>query len=730
MAAREVCKQIRTPNARSILAHTPDCEHLTVHTLAGGALAADGDADSDAHDSDNDDVPADAEAVNEERAVQQGTGRRARGGQVTTREFYAHRLNVREICVRCEEDDMCPISHEPMLDPVVTDDGQTYDRANIERWLEQHDTSPATGRTLTSKRLCADGCAHQFRKESSPFKVDDVLTRWGRLYQEYCCMALFKTEQQRLRFLEHNQKAIRAEMYSGLRDAVHAHDQANTGAALQVGQRVILPASFTGGPRDQSRRFQDAMAVVRRLGKPSLFITMTCNPGWPEIVRNLPSGQKAEDRPDLIARVFKLKLSQLLDELLKDGIFGRPIAHLHVIEFQHRGLPHAHILIVLRPEDRFKQPEDVDKCVSAELPPEPEPLSAAASAAERAEHAEKHARWKTLCDLVCTHMVHGPCGTENPGAPCMCDGVCKKKFPHTFVDETSLGDENKIYPTLRRRAPNRVCVYCECNCTSLCTLYPADARLCAPRPSHGAQGGTSVVHNGRVIDNSWIVPYSPYLLLKYQCHINVECCLSVRGVKYLYKYVHKGPDRAMVSVRTQSTEPRPVNEIQQYQDLRSMGSSEGCWRTFNFAMYSRSPPVHALRIHLENGQRTYFVEGTEREALNAGPPTSELMAWFECVRNLPPAERCVQLDDRNRVVWCAAPLCTQPLCMQSLRTQPLCTQPTPYTRMHTRYTPCTQLRARVHTTPCTPDPVQRLTLHPCACTFPATNQGGHLSVVA
>jgi hypothetical protein len=107
-----------------------------------------------------------------------------------------------------------------------------------------------------------------------------------------------------------------------------------------------------------------------------------------------------------------------------------------------------------------------------------------------------------------------------------------------------------------------------------------------------------------VIDNSWIVPYSPYLLLKYQCHINVECCLSVRGVKYLYKYVHKGPDRAMVSVRTQSTEPRPVNEIQQYQDLRSMGSSEGCWRTFNFAMYSRSPPVHALCIHLENGQRT------------------------------------------------------------------------------------------------------------------------------
>ena len=73
---------------------------------------------------------------------------------------------------------------------------------------------------------------------------------------------------------------------------------------------------FTGGPRDQNRRYQDAMAIVRRLGKPSLFITMTCNPQWPEIVRNLPPGHKAENRPDLVARVFKLKLDRLLHELL------------------------------------------------------------------------------------------------------------------------------------------------------------------------------------------------------------------------------------------------------------------------------------------------------------------------------------------------------------------------------------------------------------------------------
>ena len=94
------------------------------------------------------------------------------------------------------------------------------------------------------------------------------------------------------------------------------------------------------------------MAVVRKRGKPSFFITMTCNPKWREITQALLPGQSAADRPDLLARVFKLKLDMLLEELYKDGIFGKVIAHLHVIEFQKRGLPHAHILIILDQTDR------------------------------------------------------------------------------------------------------------------------------------------------------------------------------------------------------------------------------------------------------------------------------------------------------------------------------------------------------------------------------------------
>ena len=43
------------------------------------------------------------------------------------------------------------------------------------------------------------------------------------------------------------------------------------------------------------------------------------------------------------------------------------------------------------------------------------------------------------------------------------------------------------------------------------------------------------MYKGRVLDNRWVVPYSPYLLLKYGSHINVEVCVSVESVKYLYK---------------------------------------------------------------------------------------------------------------------------------------------------------------------------------------------------
>ena len=88
---------------------------------------------------------------------------------------------------------------------------------------------------------------------------------------------------------------------------------------------------------------------------------MICNPNWPEIKNNLLPGQTPENRPDLVARVFQSRKKQFIHDLTKGEIFGLPVAHLWVIEFQKRGLPHAHILIILEDGKRPKTPQDVDK---------------------------------------------------------------------------------------------------------------------------------------------------------------------------------------------------------------------------------------------------------------------------------------------------------------------------------------------------------------------------------
>ena len=66
--------------------------------------------------------------------------------------------------------------------------------------------------------------------------------------------------------------------------------------------------------------------------------------------------ERASDRIDLVNRVFKQKLNSLLDDIVQKKIFGRVIGWTYSIEFQKRGKPHAHILVIIHPEDKPKNP--------------------------------------------------------------------------------------------------------------------------------------------------------------------------------------------------------------------------------------------------------------------------------------------------------------------------------------------------------------------------------------
>lgn len=92
-----------------------------------------------------------------------------------------------------------------------------------------------------------------------------------------------------------------------------------------VGKSFILPATFTGSRRYLNQNFLDSLAICQAIGHPDLFITMTCNSKWPEIQSMLDKtpGLKAEDAPEIVARVFKLKLDQFMEVVRDKHFFGR-----------------------------------------------------------------------------------------------------------------------------------------------------------------------------------------------------------------------------------------------------------------------------------------------------------------------------------------------------------------------------------------------------------------------
>ncbi|KAF0303246.1 hypothetical protein FJT64_024766 [Amphibalanus amphitrite] len=183
------------------------------------------------------------------------------------------------------------------------------------------------------------------------------------------------------------------------------------------------------------------------------------------------------------------------------------------------GLPHSHILLIVRQEDRPRTADDVDAVISAELP---DPTQ---SDQARRLHA-----------IVVRSMVHRPCNTMRPAPACIINGRCDKGFPKPYAAVTEWRD---------------------------------------------------------------------------------DC-----------PYIYKGPDRQMVRA---DALVGLDDEIAAYQDLRSIGASEACWRLFEEPISRQQPTVVTLQVHLPNQQLVYFEPGGEQQAIEAARRT-QLTAWLEYTR--------------------------------------------------------------------------------------------------
>ncbi|XP_076927004.1 uncharacterized protein LOC143590390 [Bidens hawaiensis] len=376
---------------------------------------------------------------------------------------------------------------------------------------------------------------------------------------------------------------FRTEFLQGIHDAVQRGDT----EGRDIGRRTFLPSSFTGGPRYMYKHYQDALAICRVHGIPQYFITFTCNVKWPEIDRYMSGfpSLKPQDRPDIIARVFQMKVKSLIKFLKTKRPFGEIAAYVYTIEFQKRGLPHCHLLLWVTPLYKIKDASEVDRYISAKIPdPSTDP------------HL-----YKIVTDL----MIHGPCGLLKPTSTCMSSGTCSKSFPKPYQQETSF--DNKGHVHYKRQID-----------------------------------GFTVLKGDLKLDNGFVVPYNRTLSLHFMAHINVEYCGWSMLIKYLFKYISKGADRVHYTVTKMQdvTDPSQqefsrLNEIQNFLDSRFICPHEASWRIFNFYIHDRIPTVQTLAVHLENMQNITFRDNDHLDnlATNMFNRRTTLTEWLHNNRN-------------------------------------------------------------------------------------------------
>ncbi len=247
------------------------------------------------------------------------------------------------------------------------------------------------------------------------------------------------------------------------------------------------------------------------------------------------------------------------------------IAGIYVVEFQKRGLPHAHILIFFTKDCKPHTVEDVDRMISVELP-----------------NSEMN---KLAHKTVARCTMHGPCGATFPNAPCMEECKCKKQYPRKFQSET-VTDVNG-YPTYRRR-----------------------------------DTGNTVVVRGIELDNRWVVPHNVYLYVEVCNNIRAVKYLFT----YVYKG-HDRATVEISRQSDNATEGNVVDtdEIKKYLDCRYVSASKAAWRIFKFDMHERFPTVERLQYHLPNQQMVLFHDDNDVQEVATQSAISRMMLteWFK-----------------------------------------------------------------------------------------------------
>lgn len=330
--------------------------------------------------------------------------------------------------------------------------------------------------------------------------------------------------------------------------------------------RIFLPASVLGSPRHRALLRNDALAICARRGLPTFFITVTCNPAWEDIRRSLPPGAKASDHPEICGMVFHVKLMELLDDLRKGRPWGGAPSdyYLCAVEFQARGLPHAHIVVRV-PGIDLRDTKVLDELISAE-----------------------HSADPTLSALVDRYMTprhtHRCGGAGDPKR-------CQYRFP-VPVTPVSFWDDDHQRVVYRRRG-----------------LHGDDSNVVEHNPFLLRKMECHV--NVRAVRNFRCVAY----LFKYLYKPDVgddTVLVKVTAPQAGGPSGVDGTDGAAAAPAPDgggvgcAPEPPVINEVDRFRRERIVTASEAMWRIFGRRMYHRSATVINLPVHVPEGFHVFI----------------------------------------------------------------------------------------------------------------------------
>ena len=224
-------------------------------------------------------------------------------------------------------------------------------------------------------------------------------------------------------------------------------------------------------------------------------------------------------------------MNAIINDITKKSVLGRIQGYVYVIEYQQRGMPHAHICVILEDSCKPSDPSELDKMIFAEIPK------------------------CRFADEICKQQE------------------TRKKF-------------QKILSKLKRKLKNM----------------------------------------------------DGYVQKDY--YINVEYCGSIKAIKYLYKYMMKGKDRAQMTVSKQSSNNYKEedvdiheNEILTYKRGRLISANEAHYTLEKGGVTEMTPIVRRLGYYIPSKRKVLIdIDKSlleNEESIEKNLKNHEMYQWME-----------------------------------------------------------------------------------------------------